>query len=349
MKVGILGYSGSGKTTVFNLLTGMAADTGFGGGRKPNMGVIKVPDARIDQLSAMYNPKKTTFAEIRFVDIAGKAPDGTKGGLDTGLLTHIRDTEALALVIRGFDSPMLDAAPNPGQELRDLESELQIMDMAVIEKRLQRLGKEGKIKDREAVLLQRCQAYVESERSLRTMELTDEEELVLRGFRFLSIKPIMVLVNTSEDAPTTMPADVAAFCEKYSLETLALCAAIEAELSELEADDQAMFLEEYGIDAPARARFIRAAYHLLDLISFFTSGEDEVRAWTIKKGTPAVRAAGKIHTDLEKGFIRAEVTPYQDLLDLGSEQKVKAAGKMGLEGKEYIVKDGDICHFRFNV
>ncbi len=349
MKVGILGYTGSGKTTVFNLLTGLSADTGFGGGRKPNLGVIKVPDERIDRLSAMYSPKKTTFAEIRFVDIAGKAPDGTKGGLDTGLLTHIRDTEALTLVVRAFDNPMLEAAANPAAELRDLEGELQIMDLAVIEKRMERLEKEGRLKDREADILKRATDWLESEKPLRELELDAEEELALRGYRFLSQKPAMVLLNTSENGPNEVPAEVGAYCQAHRLDLLPLCAAIEAELSELEEEDQLAFLEEYGIEAPARGRFIRQAYAMLDLISFFTTGEDECRAWTIKRGTTAVKAAGKIHSDIEKGFIRAEVTPFEILMELGSEQKVKAAGKMGLEGKDYVVNDGEICHFRFNV
>ena len=350
MKVGILGFTGAGKTTVFNLLTGLAADTGFGGGRKPNIGVIRVPDGRIDRLSAMYQPKKTTLAEMRFVDIAGKAPDGTSGGLDPGLLTHIRDTEALVLVVRGFENPMLDASPDPAHELLELEAELVLMDIAVVEKRLERLKKEGKIKgSKEAQLLQIVQDHLDSERPLRDLELTDEQELSLRGFRFLSQKPALVLLNTAETAPTLFPPPVAAYCAEHHLRHLSLCASIESELSELDDEDRELFLAEYGIEAPARDLFIREAYALLDLISFFTTGEDEVRAWTIKRGTPAVRAAGKIHTDIEKGFIRAEVTPYDLLMELGDEQKVKAAGKMGLEGKEYVVQDGDICHFRFNV
>ncbi len=349
MKVGILGYACSGKTTVFNLLTGLSADTGFGGGRTPNIGVIKVPDARIDRLSGMYQPKKTTYAEMRFVDIAGKAPDGTGGGLDTGLLTHIRDTEALTLVVRVFESPLLEAAPSPLDELRNLEAELLIMDLAVVEKRIDRLGRENKLKEREGQLLLRCLECLEAERSLRDLELTGDEELTLRGFRFLSQKPAMVLVNTGDADPTTVPDAVVAYCKEQGLQVMALCAGIEAELAELDAEDQAMFLSEYGIESPGRSRFIQTAYALLDLISFFTTGEDEVRAWTIRRGTPAVRAGGKIHSDIEKGFIRAEVTPYDALIELGSEQAVKSAGKMGLEGKEYVVHDGDICHFRFNV
>ena len=349
MKVGILGFSGSGKTTVFNLLTGLSADVGFGGARKPNLGVIKVPDERIDRLSGMYSPKKTTFAEIRFVDVAGKAPDGAGSGIDQGVVTNIRDTEALTLVVRGFESPMLEASPAPLPELKDLEAEMVITDLGIVEKRLHRLKKEGNQKGREADLLARVQAHLESELPLRTMTLAAEEELSLRGFRFLSQKPGLVLLNTSEDAPTELPADVAAYCETVGLKVMALCAGIEAELQELDEEDRLAFLEDYGIDSPGKDRFIRAAYSLLDLISFFTTGPDEVRAWTIRRGTPAVRAAGKIHSDIEKGFIRAEVTPYDLLLEYGDEHKVKAAGKLRLEGKEYEVRDGDITHFRFNV
>ncbi len=350
MKVGILGFAASGKTTVFNLLTGLTANTGFGGDRKPNLGVIKVPDERIDRLSAMYKPKKTTYAEMRFVDIAGKAPDGTKGGLDQGLLTHIRDTEALVLVIRGFVNPMLEAAPNPAAELASLEADLVIADIEVIEKRLHRLKKEGKAKDRETELLNRFMAHLEAERPLRELELNQEEELLTRGFRFLSQKPAMVVVNTPDDAPTELPAAVATHCKAHDQTVLALCASIEAELAELDEEDREIFLSEYGIEGGvARTRFIHEAYSMLELISFFTAGEDEVRAWTIKRGTTAPGAAGKIHTDFEKGFIRVEVCPYDLLMELGSEQKVKAAGKLGVQGKEYIVNDADICNFLFNV
>jgi GTP-binding protein YchF len=350
MKVGILGFSSSGKTTVFNLLTGLDADVGPGGARTPNLGVIKVPDERIDRLSEMYQPKKTTFAEIRFVDIAGKAPDGTRGALDQGLLTHIRDTEALTLVVRGFETMMVEGTADPAAELRDLEAELQLADMVVVEKRLSRLRKEGKGADREAGLLEQCMAQLESELPLRELDLTDDQELVLRGFRFLSIKPALILVNTNEQAPDTVPADITSYAEAHKLTVMSLCASIEAEVAQLDDPaDQAEFLSEYGIDTPARSRFIRSAYTMLDLIAFFTSGEDEVRAWTIQRGTTAVKAAGKIHSDIEKGFIRAEVTPYGLLMELGSEQAVKAAGKFRLEGKEYVVRDGDICHYRFNV
>jgi GTP-binding protein YchF len=348
MKMGILGFSGSGKTTVFNLLTGLSATVGPGGDRKPNIGVIKVPDARIDTLSAMYKPKKTVFAEMSFVDVAGKAPDGSGTALDVGLLSHVRDTDAFTLVVRAFDSMMLEDASNPTAELQNLDSELIINDLGVAEKRLERLAKESKASELEGQLLVMCIAHLEAEKPLRTLELSGEQELALRGFRFLSQKPALVLVNTG-DGSDAIPKEVNDYAAGSGMDALNLCAAIEAELAELDPDDQALFLAEYGIEAPGRDRFIRAAYHKLDLISFFTTGEDEVRAWTITRGTPAVKAGGKIHTDIEKGFIRAEVTPYAALIELGSEQAVKAAGKMGLEGKEYVVQDGDICHYRFNV
>ena len=349
MKMGILGFRGSGKTTVFNLLTGLSATVGPGGDRKPNIGVIKVPDERIEKLTAMYNPRKTTFAEIAFVDVAGKALDGTKSALDQGLLTHIRDSDALTLVVRAFESVMLEDAPNPGTELRSLDTELIICDYGIAEKRLQRLQKESKGRESEAQLLEYCLEHLEQDKPLRTLDLTENQELALKGFRFLSQMPALVLVNTSEDAPTAMPDVITDYANANGLDVMVLCASIEAEMSELDDDDQKIFLAEYGIDAPGRNRYIRVAYGKLDLISFFTTGEDEVRAWTINRGTPAVRAAGKVHSDIEKGFIRAEVTPCDLLMELGSEQAVKAVGKMGLEGKEYIVQDGDICHFRFNV
>ena len=349
MKVGILGFSGSGKTAVFNLLTGLDASTGYGGARKPNLGVIKVPDERIDRLSALFSPKKTTYAEVHFVDVAGRPPEDANSALEQSVLSPIRDTDALVLVVRGFGSPMFEADPTPLQELMDLETEMILTDLGITEKRLTRLKKERRQAEPEAKTLERVQEHLEAEKPLRTLELSDDERVRIRGFQFLTLKPGLALLNTSEDDPTAIPDGFEALCAERGLEMLGLCATIEAELGELDDEDKAEFLAEYGIDAPAKDRFIRAAYHLLDLISMFTVGPDEVRAWTIRRGTKAPRAGRTIHSDIEKGFIRAEVTPWKILLELGGEQQAKAAGKMRLEGKEYVIKDGEIVHFRFNV
>ena len=349
MKVGILGFSGSGKTTVFNLLTGLSADVGPGGGRTPNLGVIKVPDERLDKLSIQYKPKKITHAEMSFVDVAGRASDGSGAGLDKALLTHIRDTDALTLVVRAFDSMLVAGAPKPAAELDALESEMILADLEVVDKRVERLRKENKLTSDEGRLLARCKEHLEAEHPLRILEFTEAEQQILRGFRFLSKKPAIALLNTGDGQSMEPPPELTQFATDHSIDIMSLCAAIEAEVAELDEEEREMFLEEYGITEPAKDRFIRAAFAKLDLISFLTAGPKEVRAWPIQRGTSAVRAAGKIHTDIERGFIRVEIMPYDILINLGSEAAVKSAGKMQVEGKEYVVKDGDVCLYRFNV
>jgi GTP-binding protein YchF len=348
MKVGILGFGGSGKTTLFNLLTGLHADVGPGGGHQTNLGIIRVPDPRLDRLAEIYEPKKTTHAEIAFVDAAGQGHDPTSPNLDQTLLSQIRDTEALTLVVRGFPSLMVAGQPNPTRELMDLEGEMVLNDLQVVEKRMHRLGKEGKLHDREAMALGRCKEQLEADRPLRTLGINAEEETLLRGFQFLSQKPAIVVVNTA-DGSEGLPPELSANCGERGLDALAVCAAIESEVAELDEEERLLFLDEYGIEEPARERFIRAAFAKLDLMCFLTGGPKEVRAWPVKRGVIALRAAGKIHSDLEKGFIRVEVMAFADLDELGSESAVKAAGKHHLHGKEYVVQDGDVCLFRFNV
>jgi len=347
MKVGIVGFPRAGKTTVFNALTGLHAQVGgYGDPSKPNLGTIKVPDARIDRLTEIFAPKKTTYAEMVFVDF----PGGERGGvLDQTTLVQMRDADALVQVVRGFTDPVSQDAADAARDIEGFKGELLLADLAILEKRLERLKKE-KGKEQEAELVARCKAALDAETPLRHISLTPAEERTLSGFGMLSRLPLMVLVNVAEDdAAAPLSAAAQARAEADGVPALALCAQIEAEIASLDAADRAAFLADLGVAESARARFIQAAYALLDLISFLTSGEDEVRAWPIRRGTPAVRAAGKIHSDIERGFIRAEVVAFDDFARLGSEAKCREAGKLRLEGKDYVVQDGDIIHFRFNV
>lgn len=350
MKVGIAGFPRSGKTTIFNALTGQHADVGgFTEPGKVHLGTIKVPDARIDRLSEIFKPKKITYAEIIFVDFPAAAESAGGSALDTATLTQMRESDALVQVERAFPDAVSGDAANPVSDLTNFKSELILNDLVLIERRLERLKKE-KGKELERALLERCKDMLDAEQVLRTMPMTPEETAALAGFGFLSRRPIMVVLNVNDaDVHADMPANVAAWLAAEGLHGLVLSGKIEMEIAALEPEDRQAFLDDLGLKAPARERFIRAAYELLDQISFLTSGEDEVRAWTIKRGTSAVKAAGKIHSDIERGFIRAEVVHYEDFVHYGSDAKCREAGKLRLEGKEYVVKDGDIIHFRFNV
>ncbi len=350
MKVGIAGFPRSGKTTVFNALAGQhAAVGGFTEPGKVHLGTIKVPDARVDRLSEIFHPRKTTYAEIVFVDFPPAAEAAGGSALDTATLTQMRETDALVQVVRGFPDPVTDAGADPLRDVGNFKSELLLADLVLIEKRLERLHKE-KGREHEQSLLLRCKYLLDDEQALRRLDLTTEEAALIAGFGFLSRRPLMVLLNVSEaDVRMAMPAPLAAALAAEGLDGLVLSGKIEMEISALEPEDRQAFLDDLGLQAPARQRFIRAAYALLDDISFLTTGEDEVRAWTIKRGTTAVKAAGKIHSDIERGFIRAEVVHYDDFVHCGSEAKCREAGKLRLEGKDYVVRDGDIIHFRFNV
>lgn len=350
MKVGIVGYQGSGKTTIFNTLTGLEAEVGYGSKDKANLGIIKVPDARIDRLGEIFEPKKLVYAEISFVDIAG--PEGERSGgeqgLDARIVQHMRETEALVNVVRAFDNPRLAAAADPARDLRAFEEELLLTDMVQIEKRIERLKKE-RDSGREKELMERCHAHLSAEQALRTLELAPEERTTVAGFRFLSLKPQLVLVNLAEDAIAAgIPEAVAAEAASRGLETVEMCGRGEMEIAQLSPEEQADFLADLGIAEPARDRFVQAAYRTLDLISFLTAGEDECRAWPITKGTTAHKAAGVIHTDIEKRFIKANVVRFEDLVELGSMARAKEAGKLRIEGKEYVVGDGDVVEFQHN-
>jgi len=355
MKVGLIGRQGSGKTTIFNALTGLNAGLGQGEKAESHIGVTKVPDARVDRLSAIFQPQKTTYAEIRFTDFpasqsqeklkANAALRQAQGGEHsrTTLLAQMRDVDAMALVLGAFDG-----SSDPIKELRDLLTEMILADLAVVENRLARLKKEQG-KEREGDVLASCLKTLENEESLRNIVFTPDEETLLAGFGFLSRKAVIALFNVGEDgAGKELPDSYREELRKLQIAGLALSAKVEMEVAQLNEKDRQAFLNELGISEPARDRFIRASYGLLDLISFFTTGEDEVKAWTIKQGTSARKAAGKIHSDIERGFIRAEVAAYDDFIRYGSEAKCREAGRLRLEGKDYPVQDGDIIHFRFN-
>jgi ribosome-binding ATPase len=344
MKVGLIGHRSAGKTTLFNMLTGLQAQVGgYGGKEEIHLGVIKVPDVRIDKLSQIYRPKKTTYAEIRFTDFPpSEGEDNLKA--NNALVTQMREVDAMALVLDDFE-PAVD----PLKELNNLLTEMILADMTVVENRRNRLKKE-KARPLEEVVLERCAKALENEESLRNLSFSADEENLLSGFGFLSRKPVLVLFNQSDDrAGRPLAPAYQEELKRRGLEGLALAGKVEMEVAQLEEGDRDAFLKEIGIKEPARDRFIRASYALMNLISFLTAGEDEVRAWTITQGTNARKAAGKIHSDIERGFIRAEVIAYEDFINFGSETKCKEAGKLRLEGKDYAVQDGDIIHFRFAV
>jgi hypothetical protein len=349
VKVGLTGFSGAGKTTVFNALTGLQAPTGHQGEARPNLGVIKVPDARVDLLASHFKPRKTTYAEVSFIDFPPSRAGATRRAvLDADAIAQLRDADALVEVVRDFPD-LTGAAPTPGADMEAFAAELVLADLAVVEKRLERVRKE-KGKERERGLLERLVPALEAGRPLRTLTLSIDERRDLAGFAFLTLRPLLVVVNVPEDrAAAAVPAELDERARAEGAEAMSLSASVEAELARLEPGDRGAFLADLGLDAGARDRFVRASYALLDLISFLTAGEDECRAWPIRRGATAVKAAGKIHSDIERGFIRAEVIGWDDFVRHGSEAKCREAGRLRLEGKDYVVQDGDIVHFRFAV
>ena len=353
MKVGLVGFAGSGKTTIFNTLTGLTAEVGgYGAREKANVGVIKVPDHRVDKLAEIFNPKKKTYAEISFVDVAGPPAENaerTQSGLDPKLVQHMREADALVHVVRAFDNPMLPQPADPARDIRAFDDELILTDLVQIENRIARLKKE-KDSARESELMERLKTALEAEQPLRVLELTHEDLGTIAGFRFLSLKPLLLLINQPEEAAgNDASGEVNGLAGSKKLDLIAMSGKVEMDIAQLAPEEQREFLQDLGISEPARDRFIRAAYSLLDLISFLTSGEDECRAWSIRRGTTAHKAAGVIHSDIERGFIRGEVTRFEDLIELGSEARCREQGKLKLEGKDYVVQDGDVVHFRFNV
>jgi GTP-binding protein YchF len=345
MKIGLTGFPGSGKTTVFTALTGLRAAPGE---RRAQIGTIKVPDARVDKLAEIHRPRKTTYTEVTFVDFPPPVNPTQKAVLDAEMVTALRDADALVQVVRGFPD-VTGAAAHPVDDVAAFTTELALADLAQVEKRVERMKKE-KGGERELALFVRLQAALEAGKPLRTLGLGPDEQAQLAGFAFLSLRPLLVVLNVPEsDVAKPVPPDVGAAAHDAGAEALVLSAAVEAEVAELDPADREAFLADLGLHESARDRFIRASYALLDLVSFLTAGEDECRAWPIRRGTPARKAAGRIHSDIERGFIRAEVMAFDDFVRLGSEAKCREAGKLRLEGKDYVVQDGDIVHFRFAV
>jgi GTP-binding protein YchF len=346
MKIGLVGFAGSGKTTVFNTMTGLDVPVTFGG--EVRLGTVKVPDARIDKLSALFSPKKTTFAEMSFCDIPGEH-GAQKKGLSPKGLQQIRDQEALCLVLRDFDNPAVEGDPDPAGDLEAFHTECVFADLEIVERRLERAKKERGDAG-EIAAFEKMKETLEAERPLRSLTRDELNRDYLKGYGLLTDRALLVAVNRDETrAAEPMPAVLEARLSDLGAAGLVLSAAVEAEIANLDPADQAAFLGDLGLAESALTRFIRTAYGLLDLIAFFTVGTDEVRAWTIRRGTKARQAAGRIHSDLERGFIRAEVMPYEVFMAHGSEQAVKEAGLFQVEGKEYVVSDGDIMHVRFNV
>ena len=341
-----MGFAGSGKTTVFNTLTGLHVPVGFGG--EVRLGTVKVPDERIAKLSGIFSPKKTTYAEIVFCDVPGEHGAEQKG-LSRKALVQIRDQEVLCLVLRAFPNPALEAAPDPLAELEAFHTECLLADLEIIERRLDR-AKKDKPDPLELAAFQTMKTTLEHELPLRSLPSAALNRDLLKGYALLTDRPLLVVLNCAEqDAAAALPAPLAKRLGELHAAGLVLSASVEAEIATMDAADQAAFLADLGLKESALARFIRTAYGLLDLISFFTVGPDEVRAWPIRRGTHARQAAGKIHSDLERGFIRAEVIPYDVFMQYGSEQAVRDAGKLQVHGKDYVVADGDILHIRFNV
>ena len=364
LTAGIVGLPNVGKSTLFNAITNqkiLAENYPFAT-IEPNVGVVTVPDERMDKLNEMYEPNKFIPTAYEFTDIAGLVKGASQGeGLGNKFLSHIREVDAIVEVVRCFDDGKIihvDGTPDPVRDIETINLELAIADLDVINNRLERVAKKArttKNKDdiTEVEALEKSKSALLENKPLRQVEYSDDELKLLKSYSFLTLKPIIYLANIKEDELGNPDNDyvkqVKEYATKENAKVVSLCAKVEEELSELSKEDKQEMLEGLGLDGSGLDKLITATYDILGLATYFTVGKDEVRAWTFKKGMNAKQCAGIIHTDFEKGFIRAEVMSYDDLIACGSELKVKEAGKARLEGKDYIMQDGDICHFRFNV
>ena len=356
MRLGIIGLPQSGKTTLFNALTRGSQPTGNASGKiEVHTAVVDVPDPRVDRLSAMFKPKKTIYTKVTYADIAGLDGSAGKNGIAGTLLNHLTQMDGFIHVVRVFEDdnvPHPSISIDPQRDIITMDTEFVLNDLISAERKLERLAEERKkgggrdkaLVDREIVLFERLHEKLSAEIPLRDVEISAEEDRMLSGFGFLSRKPTLIVLNLSEGQQgPTIP-----YSHQHS-QLVALQGKLEMDIAQLPPDEMQVFLEEYGIEEPSLNRMIRLSYDLLGLQSFFTVGPDECRAWTVERGALAPEAAGEIHSDLQKGFIRAEVVAYDDLITLGGMNEAKSHGKLRLEGKEYLVKDGDILNIRFNI
>lgn len=362
MQVTIVGLPGSGKTTVFNALTGGHAETGtYSGGRAaPNLSVVRVPDERLERLAGLFSPRKTTHADVTYVDVAIPAGATREGTVQPDVLAQVRSADALVHVARAFDDPTAERPSDPWRDVDDLDLEFAVADLGVVEKRLEKLATQGRHgssaereqAQREQEVLERLQPHLSEGRPLREITLSPDDERLLRGYRFLTQKPTLVLLNIDDGRLGDSSRLEAEGRQRYGqplTDVAALAAGIESEIAELAADDARAFMDELGISEAGRGRVIGLTYALLGLFSFFTVGEDECRAWTLRSGATAVDAAAAIHSDLARGFIRAEVVGHEDLLASGSMAEARRRGLLRQEGKGYEVRDGDVVQVLFNV
>ncbi|MFL7869867.1 MAG: redox-regulated ATPase YchF [Anaerolineales bacterium] len=352
MKLGIIGLPQSGKTTIFNALTRGDTPTAASAGRiEIHTAVVDVPDARVDKLSGMFNPKKTIYAKVTYADIAGLEGGAAKSGISGQLLNQLAQMDGFLHVVRCFESDLVPhpaGSVDPARDVETMLSELLLNDLIAVERKLERLaderrkgGSDKTVVERQIALFERMQSALSENEPLRVLEFSPDEEKELSSYGLLTRKPILTVFNLGEGQ--------AAPSIELDHKSVALQGKLEMEIAQLPPEDATLFMEEYGIEELSLSKMIRLSYDLLRLQSFFTVGEDEVRAWTTRRDASAWEAAGEIHTDLQKGFIRAEVVSYDDLVELGGMNEAKAKGKLRLEGKEYPVKDGDIMHVRFNL
>jgi hypothetical protein len=355
MRLGIIGLPQSGKTTLFNALTRATQPVGVSGKIEIHTAVVDVPDPRVDKLSSMFNPKKTIYTKVTYVDIAGLDGSAGRGGISGALLNQLTQLDGFIHVVRVFEDENVahvNENLDPARDIATMDSEFVLNDLIAAERKLERLTEEKKkgvgrdrdLVEREHVLFTRLHAALSEETPLRDIKIDDYEDKLLSGFGFLSRKPLLIVLNHSEgQTPPSIE-----YTHQHS-KVVALQGKLEMEIAQLAPEEAELFLAEYGIEEPSLNRMIRLSYDLLGLQSFFTVGPDECRAWTVRRGATAPEAAGEIHSDLQKGFIRAEVISYEELVALGGLVEAKAKGKLRLEGKEYIVQDGDVLNIRFNL